>query len=297
MMRPHRLPLAACAMFAAATSVASQAPDNAALPDRAAFLASVRAHLFTDEQAQRDYTYLERREEIRVSKLGKVEVGRVCTFEVYASPLPGQQYRRLVADNDVPLSAEELRRRDERYAKFLRDLEQTRARETPGDRARREGREAAERRKRDELVDDVFRTYEMRLLRRERVTGHDTIVVSLTPRPNVATRSDAGKYFKKFRGTAWVSEPDRQVVKLDLESTESVLIGWGLAGRISPGSRLVFERRFVNGEVWLPFRSQIDIKGRALLFRRFDVSAVTEYSDYRKFTVRTREELSPPAGR
>lgn len=282
-----------------AVSIAAQAPSgpDARLPEASTFLASVREHLFTDEDAQRNYTYLERREEIRVSKLGKVERGRVRTFEVYASPLPDQQYRRLIADNDVPLSAAELKRRDERYAQFVADLEQRRARETPGDRAQREAREATRRRKRDALVDDAFRAYEMRLIRRERVDGHESIVVSLTPRPNVETRSDVGKYFKKFKGTAWVSEPDHQVIKLDLESIDSVLIGWGFAGRIHQGSRLRFERRLVNGEVWLPFRSQIDIRGRALLFRKFDVSAVTEYSDYRKFSVQTREEVSPPTSR
>jgi hypothetical protein len=49
-----------------------------------------------------------------------------------------------------------------------------------------------------------------------------------------------------------------------------------------------FERTKVNGEVWLPARVEIKGTGRAL-FRRFTLSSLTTYSDYRKFHVSTGE--------
>jgi hypothetical protein len=45
----------------------------------------------------------------------------------------------------------------------------------------------------------------------------------------------------------------------------------------------------VNGEVWLPSRARLTATGR-VLFRKFAVDSVTEWWDYRKFSVSTTEE-------
>ncbi len=264
------------------------------LPDTAAFLAAVRANLFADEERARQYTYRERREEIRVSKLGKVSVNRVRLFEVYASPDPLHRYRRLIADDGVALSPAQLDRRDGDYAKYLADLALERQRETTAQRSARLAREAAEYRKRDDFVDDVFRTFEMVLRRREWTSGRETIAVSLTPKQGVTPKTDTGKYLKKFRGTAWIDESDHQLARVELECLETILVGWGILGRVHPGSRLTLERRKINDEVWLPFSFRTEIKGRALLVRKFDVAAETRYSDYRRFSVDTRETFEAP---
>ena len=73
---------------------------------------------------------------------------------------------------------------------------------------------------------------------------------------------------------------------------DDVTIGWGIAGRIYKGSRAVFERTKVNGEVWLPSRATFAGSGRALIFRKFAVDSVTTFSDYKKFTVSTEEKAS-----
>jgi hypothetical protein len=54
------------------------------------------------------------------------------------------------------------------------------------------------------------------------------------------------------------------------------------------------ERRKVNGEVWLPYRTRIELRGRSLLIRKFAVVAVTEFSKYRKFLVDTKETFEAP---
>jgi hypothetical protein len=250
--------------------------------------------LFEDEELQRQYTYLEKRQEIRVTRLGKVTLGRERLFEVYAAPDPGRRYRRLIADNGVPLDSQTLQRRDDEYQRYLKDVQTSRARETAAERARREARERRERRGRELLVDDVFRTYEMKLARREVVDGVSSIAVTLTPRANVRTASRYGKHLRNFQGTAWVNERDYQVVRVDLECIDTVLVGWGIVGRIHKGSRLTLERRRINDEVWLPYRTRLEVRGRSLVVRKFDVVAVTEFSNYRKFTVGTSEAFVLP---
>ena len=269
---------------------AQQAPP---LPEREAFIAQVRAHLRTDEDLQSQYTYLERRQAIRISKLGKVHLGDVRLFQVYPAREPGQTYKRLIAVNDAPLDPQLLRQRDEARQKVLTDRASLRPHETPAERARRERAEAAARQRQQDVVDDVFRVYDIALVGRDTLDGRRMIVATLTPRARVPTRSQIGKYFPKFRGRAWVSEDDYQVAKAELEATDDILMGWGILGRVHQGSRLTIDRRKINEEVWLPARMSFEVAGRAL-FRKFRVQAVTEFSDYQKFVVTDSETYSTP---
>ena len=280
--------LALIVVLASSALVRGQAPTSP-VPGRDAFIAEVRARLRTDEDLQSRYTYLEKRQQIRVSKLGKVQLGQTRLFQVYPSSEPGQTYRRLMAVDGVPLNPDTLKARDEARQKFLADEAATRAREAPSERSRRERKQADARREQQNTVDDVFRVYEIGLVGRETIDGHQSVVASLEPRQNVSTRSEVGKYFSKFRGRAWVSEDDYQVIKIEMEAVENVLLGWGILGRVHKGSRMVVERRRVNDEVWLPARLTFEVLGRSLLVRKFSVRAVTEFSDYKKFEVATSE--------
>jgi hypothetical protein len=272
----------------ASALVRAQTPAPA-VPDRDAFIAEVRSRLRTDEELQGRYTYLEKRQQIKVSKLGKVQLGQTRLFQVYPSPDPGRTYRRLMAVDGVPLDPAALKARDEARKKSLEDEAAARARETSRERERRESKEAEARKERQDTVDDVFRVYEIAFLGRETVDGYQSVVASLEPRPNVATRSEVGKYFSKFRGRAWVSEHDYQVVKVEMEAVENLNVGWGILGRVHKGSRMIVERRKVNDEVWLPARVTFEVLGRSVLVRKFSVRAVTEFSDYKKFEVATSE--------
>jgi hypothetical protein len=272
----------------ASALVRAQTPAPA-VPDRDAFIAEVRSRLRTDEDLQGKYTYLEKRQQIKVSKLGKVQLGQTRLFQVYPSPDPGRTYRRLMAVDGVPLDPAALKARDEARKKSLEDEAAARARETSRERERRESKEAEARKERQETVDDVFRVYDIAFLGRETVDGYQSVVASLEPRPNVATRSEVGKYFSKFRGRAWVSEHDYQVVKVEMEAVENLNVGWGILGRVHKGSRMIVERRKVNDEVWLPARVTFEVLGRSVLVRKFSVRAVTEFSDYKKFEVATSE--------
>lgn len=262
------------------------------LPDRDAFIAEVRARLRTDEELQSQYTYLEKRQRIRIGKLGQVQLGDTRLFEVYPGSEPSQTYRRLIAVNDVPLDAGVLQQRDAARQKFLVDRAEILAHETPTERASRERKQAEVRQRQREIVDDVFRVFDIRLVGEDTIDGRRVIAVSLTPRAGVATRSKPGKYFPKFHGDAWVSADDYQVVKAELEASSDVLLGLGLVGRVHKGSRFTFERKKINDEVWLPGRVVIELAGRTLLVRKFSVQAVTEFADYRKFAVATAEAYS-----
>ena len=194
----------------------------------------------------RQYTFRERRQDVKVSKLGKLHLGPWREFEVYPSPVSGETYKRLISVDGRPLPADELARRDEAHRNTVTGrLAQIQA-ETPEQRRKRLAKLDRERREEDLVVDDVFAVYEIRVLRREWLDGRPTIVTSLTPRKQARTRSDAGSFLKKVRGTAWVNEADRQVVRVEMEAIEDITFGLGLLARMHKGSTVMFRRTLVN---------------------------------------------------
>src|SRR5688572_781791 len=105
------------------STVASASPQtdlSAPLPAAHSFLNGVREAIRLNDELQQDFMYVEDRRDVRITKLGKVEVGPRRTFEVYPSNRPGRTYKRLIAIDGKPLDPEELARRDREHADNVR---------------------------------------------------------------------------------------------------------------------------------------------------------------------------------
>ncbi len=266
---------------------ASLLAQPGSLPDTKELIEKVRQHLRTDRELQTQYTYLEKRSDVKVSKLGKVQVGPQRTFEVYPGDGPGRTYKRLVAVDGKPLDPAELARRDEEHRQAVLARVESEKNESPDDKAKRLKKAADERREEREVIDDGFAVYDIKLIGEEPLEGCRTVIATLTPRPNAPTHTDLGNYFKKFKGRAWVCEDDYQVARIEMEAIDDITIGWGLVGRVHEGSKFTFRRTKVNNEIWLPAEAKFEASGRTLLFRKFQLFTVTSYSDYKKFNVET----------
>jgi hypothetical protein len=261
------------------------------LPDPEAFLQETRKHLQTDSALQSSYTYLETRRERKLDKRGRVTDESIKVFE--NSPgFPGEpRWERLIEEDGVPVPAAKLRAQDrerqrkaEEYARRMAErprqeyARQVRAWEKYRD-------EAAER------VEDIFRVFDVRMTGREAVHGHDTIVFSLTPRPDARPRTREGGMMRRFTARAWVSETDHELVRLEARAIADLPFAWGLLARLHKGATLSFERRKVNGEVWLPALVSYEGRARVGLIAILRRSGTSEYSGYRKFTVSTRQSV------
>ena len=271
---------------------ASPSVSDRPLPDPKAFGAEVRRRMLTDRELQAQYTFIERREEIKVTKLGKVSAGPVKTYEVYPSVERGNTYKRLIAVNGVPVPPAELEKQDRTHREDVLREAAKRERETPEERQRRVRDEEKDRIEWNRTLDEVFQLYDIRLVGREALNGHTTVIATLEPKPAYRPRTEAGQWMKKLRVRAWISESDYQVVKGVGQVIDDVTFGWGLALRLHRGTVAEAERTKINNEVWLPARVEIKGSGRALL-RRFTVSSLTVYSDYKKFNVSTDQALTP----
>jgi hypothetical protein len=274
------------ALVVASTFVAGPRAQDSPLPEPAAFLAGVRAHMRTDRTLLSQYTYLERRRNISVSLFGRVRTGPEQLFEVYPAVDPGESYRRLIEVAGQPRDPRELARDDQKFQNNVLEGLRKREQESDGDRAKRLQREDRVRREEDATLDDLFRIYRMTLVERQHRDGRPMIVVDFVPIPGIAARTGETRFMKKLKGRAWVSEPDFELARVEYEMVEDVSIAGGLAGRIHKGTKGSTERRFVNNEVWLPAEERLTGSGRVLL-RRIRFDNVVTYSGYRKFSVAT----------
>jgi len=275
------------------TFLSIPAAQEQPLPDFASFAAQVKKKLAIDEERQSGYMFTERRTEQKLDGSGRPTSESVKVFEVYPG-LPGQdRYRRLIEEDGKrvppPKLAEEDRdrRRDvEAYAKKMADA---------SDRRKQEQQLDKERSRYSAAIDDLFRIYDIQMVRREPIEGHDTILATLTPKASVKPQTKDGDIMRHFKARAWVSESDYELVRVEIEAIDDLSIGMGLLARIHKGTTATYQRRKVNNEIWLPSQVTWTAGARVLLVKRLRIRGISDFSDYRKFTVDTSTTYSTPS--
>jgi hypothetical protein len=273
--------------------LAAPAAQERPLPEFDSFAAQVKKKLATDEERQGGYMFIERLTEQKLNGSGRPTSESVKVFEVYPG-LPGQdRYRRLIEEDGKRVPPHKLaetdreRRRDvEAYAKKMADASGRRKEEQQLDKAR--SRYSA-------AIDDLFRIYDIQMVRREPIEGHDTILATLTPKASVKPQTKDGDIMRHFKARAWVSESDYELVRVEIEAIDDLSIGMGLLARIHKGTTAAYQRRKVNNEIWLPSQVTWTAGARVLLVRRLRIRGIADFSGYRKFTVDTSTTYSTPS--
>jgi hypothetical protein len=265
--------------------LANPGAQDRPLPDYETFAAQVKAHLATDEERQSGYMFIERRTEQKLDGSGRPRDESVRVFEVYPG-LPGEDaYRRLIEEDSKPVPRTKLAAQDRGRQK---EVEEYARRLSTGAERQRETRQGEkERRRYDAAVDDLFRIYDIHMVRRESIEGHDTVFATLTPKDGAKPQTDDGRVMRHFKARAWISESDYELVRVEIEAIDDLSFGLGLLARVHQGTVATFQRRKVNDEIWLPEQVTWTASARVLLLKRLRLRGVSEFSGYRKFTVDT----------
>jgi hypothetical protein len=272
---------------------AAPAAQERPLPDYQLFAAEVKKHLATDEERQSGYMFLERRTDQRLDGSGRVKKENVKVFEVYPG-LPGEdRYRRLIEEDGKPLPPSKLAGQDRERRKEVDEYAAKMA--NAADRRKLEQRFDTARSRYGAAIDDLFRIYDIQMIRREPIDGHDTILATLTPKRSVKPQTKDGDIMRHFKARAWVSESDYELVRVEIEAIDDLSVGLGLLARIHKGTTATYQRRKVNDEVWLPAQVTWTATARVLLVRSLRVRGIAEFSGYRKFTVDTSTTYASPA--
>ena len=194
--------------------------------------------------------------------------------------LYGQPFERLIAKDDKPLSEHDRKKEQDRFDNEV----DKRKRESESGRLRE--KDEKDRKKRQELRDEIVRAFNFQLAGEETVDGHDAYVIDAEPRADYRPHSDEGKFLQAIRGKLWIDKIDYEWVRIDADVIQTARFGLFLF-TLSPGSKIHFEQARINDEVWLPKKVMVKVNGR-LFFKHMDEEVVEDYSDYHRFQTDTK---------
>ena len=226
----------------------------------------------------RNYTFQERVEERNRDESGAYVTKQSNTYDIVI--VYGQPFGRHVERNDKPLSDHDRKKEQD---KFDHEVEK-RKREV--DEGRASQIDAKERRKRQELRDEIMKAFDFQLVGEEAVDGHPAYVIAAEPRGDYRPHSQEGKFLQGLRGKLWIDKADGEWVKIEASVIRPEKFGLFLM-TLSPGSTLYFEQTRVNDEVWLPRKILVRVNGR-LVFKHLAQEVQADYRDYHRFQTDTK---------
>ena len=257
------------------------------IPDPESFIREVKKNAVSDRLLLRRYTYKETQTMRALNKDGEVRKTKLEVFEVFPHWDKKYVYRRLISKNGEPVSRKELEKQDRRHREKLEKQARKLAKKGAREREIAKLKDEEEGRKEKEVLDELFRLYVFKPLRREQIKGFSTILLEFHPKPEYKATTKEVKFLKKIRGRVWISEVDYQIVRVEAETIKTISWGLGILARLQQGTHMTFQRQKINDEIWLPSMTHLAMKGRILLLKGFRMELTSEYSDYRKFTVQS----------
>ena len=249
-----------CLSFAPAIAAGGQPPQSdAELPSNPQTL--VREVVQNGlRRAQNDQTHWSFRE--RVRKDGRIETHEIC--QTNAGIID-----RLIAINGQPLSAEQQKHEDARVQALLANGAEVRRER------QRQREDSAKQNRMFATFPDAFR-YEY--------AGTEGTLVKLAfePNPQFVPNTRQEEVFHHLEGTMWIDPNQKQLARIDGRLTSEVKFAGGLLGHLDKGG--VFSVRFkdVDLDHWVIAALDVEMNGKALLFKTIAVQEQREFDDYRR---------------
>jgi len=210
--------------------------------------------------ARNDQTHWSFREIIR--KDGRVETHEICQTDAGTID-------RLVAINDQPLSAEQQKHEDARLQELLANGSEIR-------RDRQKQREDSAKQNR------MFATFPDAFRYKYSDTQEGLVKLTFEPNPQFVPSSRQEEVFHHLEGAMWIDPHQKQLARIDGRLTSEVRFAGGLLGHLDKGG--VFSVRFkqVDSGPWVMAALDVEMNGRALLFKTIAVQEKREFDDYRR---------------
>lgn len=221
------------------------------------------------------YSYRERMVIRDLDGDGNVKSEEIKTHEY--TMIEGSPYRRLLLQNDKPVSPEEAKGQAEA-------LDKTREarRQEPAEVRRKRIREYEERRDRNlPAVREVPDAFNFHLAGTETIDGRPAWVIEGTPRDGYHPKDRRAKLFTGLKGKVWIDQADYQVVKAEGELIEPVYFALFLV-RIGKGAWVKVEQTRVAEGLWLPKRIDYQVSARIGFIKSMNEARFASYSAYQK---------------
>ncbi len=234
-----------------------------------------------DSEMARNYTFLQREVESDLDGADKPKTTQNRTWDITMQE--GSPYRRLVARNDQPISAEEQKQEADRLQWSIEE----RRKETPQQRELRISKWRGREQRRSEPVKELPDAFDFHILREEALNGVATWVIDATPKPGYKPKSTVTSFFPKVTLRLWIDKRDYQCARAEMEIQSTVTFG-GFLVRVAKGGHLMLEQTRVNDEVWLPKRFTMEASARLMLVKGYHRALDMTFSDYKKFQTDSR---------
>jgi hypothetical protein len=199
--------------------------------------------------------------------------------------ISGSPYSRLVAVNGNALSPEI----QEEEAERLTAIKQQRGQETPEAHRRRVAQYERERRRDQQLLEELTNAMEFTLVGSETVDSYKTYVLDATPRRGYAPKSVITAVLTGMRGKLWVDQASFRWVKVKAEVVHPVTIE-GFLARVEPGTEFELLEMPVDDRSGLWLASHFAMQARARILWLFPKSSM---QDETYFHYKPNGTLSP----
>jgi hypothetical protein len=229
-----------------------------------------------NQKRERDYTYIERAVQNNLDGKGNTKSTEIKTYEILE--IYGEQVQRMIQKDDKALDQKDAAKEEEKIQKII----DKRKKESEEDRKKREEKEVKQREEDRKFVHEIADAYDFKLVGTEMVGGREAWVIDGEPRPGFEPHMKESKFLSKFHGRVWIDKEDLQLSKMDVETLDTVSVGFVLA-RIHKGTRFTLEQTRVNEEVWLPRQVKYKFNARLGLVKGYNVDGEQAYRDYKKF--------------
>ena len=244
----------------------------------------VHRAILLDQQNYKEYknlTHIERAQTEHLDKKDNVKKTEIVTKEVFI--LYGERVEHVLEKNDKPLSPDDARKEQEKFDKQVQKLKD----ESPEKRKKREEKFEEDTKKDREFIDDGMNAFSFTLLGEETVNGRPAWIVQGEPRPDYRPNVKNGAILKKLHGKIWIDQESSHWVKLDVEFTDTLSVGWFLA-RIHPGTRVQVEQVPFRDNIWVPTYVKFKLDARVALFKPYFANVDVSYRDWRRFSSDTK---------
>lgn len=228
------------------------------------------------ESGRASYTYDMVATSGRMDEQGRVTQEETAAYEIVH--LGGLQLRKLLRRRGQPLSGAERQREDERVNKLLESFRQGTLR--PGGAPRSADGLTIYMPLGANVFSALVRMSEFSNVRRERLQRRAVVVVEFQPRRDAAPKNPIELQASRMAGALWIDEASRYAVRIDSYFRDDF-------ERTIQGSSITMERTFVNDEVWLPSRDEVNLRWSFAFGNRSQFLSTSTYSGHKRFGVET----------
>jgi hypothetical protein len=123
--------------------------------------------------------------------------------------------------------------------------------------------------------------------------GHEVIAFDFEPRKGIQPKNRGEDIVNKLAGDLG-GRSGQQVARLEARLTDSYKIAGGMLASIGASTAFSFEQEKIGDEIWLPSSMEANISARVLLLAKFNRSVERRYSEYKKYQIDSKYDLTKP---